>query len=148
MVALARQGAACLLALLSVSAFAEHPVHAARVEVISAGTMVRATALVYTEDFPPGTRLDAVASYLAHTRRVMDAQDRDVALTPFQIATEGDRLRITLRGTAVQGLRGGRVVATLLQERFDDQVNVVEARVDGRRRTLVFLSGDAAQRLP
>jgi hypothetical protein len=126
----------------------EHPVHAARVEVIAAGTMVRATALVYTEDFPPGAQLEAVGRYLARTLRVVDAQQREVVLTPYQISTEGDRLRITLRGTAVQGLRGGRVVATLLHERFDDQVNVVEARVDGRRRTLVFLSGDAAQRLP
>lgn len=148
MVGLAARWAACLLLPLGASAFAEHPVHAARVEVIAAGTMVRATALVYTEDFPPGSQIDAVARYLASTLRVTDARNREVALTPFRIATEGDRLRITLRGTAVEGLRGGRVVATLLQERFDDQVNVVEARVDGRRRTLVFLSGDAAQRLP
>lgn len=148
MVGLVARSVASLLLLLGVSAFAEHPVHAARIEVISAGTMVRATALVYTEDFPPGERLDAVARYLASTLRVTDARNREVALTPFRIATEGDRLRITLRGTAVQGIRGGRVVATLLQERFDDQVNVVEARVDGRRRILVFLLGDAPQRLP
>lgn len=148
MVGLVARVMGSLLVLLGVAAFAEHPIHAAQIEVISAGTMVRATALVYSEDFPPGKRLDAVAKYLATTLRVTDAQYREVALTPFRIGTEGDRLRITLRGTAEQGMRGGHVVATLLQERFDDQVNVVVARIDGRKRTLVFLEGDVAQRLP
>lgn len=122
--------------------------HAARVDVLAIGRDVRATVLVYESDFPAGNAPEAIAAYLARTLVVRDAADRVIVLRPQQIATEGDRLRITLRGVAAAGLRRGRVMATLLHERFDDQVNVVEARIDGRRRTLVFLPGEAAQGLP
>ena len=107
-----------------------------------------ATVLVYETDFPAGNRPEAIAAYLSRTLVVRDAADRVINLTPSQISSEGDRLRIALRGKAIEGLRNGRIAATLLHERFDDQVNVVEARIDGRRRTLVFLPGEASQGLP
>ncbi len=137
-----------LAAVVLLSAAEWHPVHAARVEVLGIGHDVRATVLVYEADFPAGNRPEAIGAYLARTVVVRDAAGRTIELTPTQVTTEGDRLRISLRGFAVAGLRNGRVAATLLQERFDDQVNVVEARIDGRRRTLVFLAGEAAQLLP
>ncbi len=125
-----------------------HPVHAARVELLGVGHEVRATVLVNEADFPAGNRPEAIAAYLSRTLVVRDAADRVVRLTTDQIGSEGDRLRVTLRGHSPAGLRRGRLAVTVLQERFDDQVNVVEARIDGRRRTLVFLSGEAAQLLP
>ncbi|MBL0179033.1 MAG: hypothetical protein IPP98_07905 [Gemmatimonadetes bacterium] len=138
-----------VLAMVGLLAAAErHPVHAARIDVLGLGHDIRATVLVYEADFPAGNRPEAIAAYLARTLVVRDADGRLVALTPSQITTEGDRLRIALRGRAIGGLRNGRIAATLLQERFDDQVNVVEARIDGRRRTLVFLAGEASQGLP
>jgi hypothetical protein len=130
------------------AAASRHPVHAARVDVLGIGHDVRATVLVYEADFPAGNAPEAIAAYLARTLVVRDAADRVIALRPQQITTEGDRLRISLRGVAVAGLRNGRVMASLLHERFDDQVNVVEARIDGRRRTLVFLAGEPSQALP
>lgn len=141
--------AALLLGMATVLTAAEwHPVHAARVEVLGVGHEVRATVLVYEADFPAGNHPEAIAAYLTRTLVVRDAADRVIALSPFRITTEGDRLRVELRGLAIAGLRNGRVAATLLHERFDDQVNVVEARVDGRRKTLVFLAGEAPQALP
>lgn len=140
---------AALLGLVGLLAGAEwHPVHAARVELLGIGHDVRVTVLVNEADFPAGNRPEAIAAYLARTLVLRDASDRVVQLTPDQIGSEGDRLRVSLRGRSPSGLRKGRVAVTVLQERFDDQVNVLEARIDGRRSTLVFLLGEAAQRLP
>ncbi|MBP9898364.1 MAG: hypothetical protein KBF28_08335 [Gemmatimonadales bacterium] len=138
-----------VLAAVGLLAGAEwHPVHAARIDILGIGHDVRATVLVYETDFPAGNRPEAIAAYLSRTLVLRDAADRVINLAPSQISSEGDRLRIALRGKAIEGLRNGRIAATLLHERFDDQVNVVEARIDGRRRTLVFLPGEASQGLP
>lgn len=134
--------------ILCVGAWRWHPVHAARVEVVATGRDVGATVRVYAEDFPPGTRPAAVAAYLAQTLRISDARGAAVVLAPQSITTEGDRLRIELRGIAPTSIGRGRIAVTLLQERFTDQVNVATVRIDGRRAQLVFLRGDAAQALP
>lgn len=134
--------------LVATIAASRHPIHAARLELVASGRAVVATLRVYRDDFSVARDSVAVAAYVARTLRLTDGRGAPIALTPTAIVAEGDRLRITLRGTAGAPLARGRLGFALLQERFADQVNVAEARIDDRRGQLVFLRGDAPQTLP
>jgi hypothetical protein len=126
-----------------------HPVHAARIEIIS-GTNgdVAATVRVYRQDFLPHEQVATATFYLASALIVTDARGARVSLHVDSLLSEGDRLRIVLHGKATSALSGGRLAVTLLQEKFPDQVNVASVQVAGRTRQLVFLRGDASQVLP
>ncbi|MEP6590017.1 MAG: hypothetical protein ABJC19_02435 [Gemmatimonadota bacterium] len=136
------------LLVVALGAWTWHPVHAARVELVANGRDVTAVVRVYHDDFPPGLNRDAVAAYLSRSITLTDQQGVRVTLLPSAIVTEGDRVRITLDGTASGRVGQGRLSVTLLQERFSDQVNVALVRIDGRRAQLVYLKGDPAQALP
>jgi hypothetical protein len=141
--------AALLLSAMTLSAAGFHPIHAARVELEAAadGT-VTATVLVYRDDFSATISLADLGKYLDRVLVVTDSRSARVSLVPVGSIAEGDRLKISLRGATPAGLSHGRIALTLLQEKFGDQVNVVDARVAGRRAQLVFLRGDGPQPLP
>lgn len=61
---------------------------------------------------------------------------------------EGDVLFLCLRATAQRSPAGARVSNTLLTEVFADQVNIVQASYDGRRRTVLFTPRDGVKSLP
>lgn len=109
---------------------------------------VTAVVHVYRDDFAPGAKLAEIGSYLDHVLVITDARGVRIVLVTTGAVPEGDRLKISLAGKAPGGLDRGRIALTLLQERFSDQVNVVDARVQGRRAQLVFLRGDGPQALP
>ncbi len=134
---------------LVLSASRLHPIHAARVELdVTADGAVSAVVHVYRDDFPVAAKLPEIATYLDKVLLLTDGKAARVALRPLAIEAEGDRLRISLAGSAAAGLSQGHIALTLLQERFPDQVNVVDARVPGHRAQLVFLRGDGPQALP
>ena len=138
--------AVVLLAVAPLTAFREHPIHAARIELVAlANGDVGATVRVYHEDFGPGEEPAGITAYLDRTLIVTDARGARVMLRPTGTGREGERLRISLVGRAPPGLAKGRVQVTILQEKFTDQVNVVDVRVGGRRQQLVFVRGDEAQ---
>ncbi len=128
-------------------AASEHPIHAARVELVAHRADVAATVRVYLEDFAPGEDLRAISAYFDRTVELTDRSGRRVLLRPTGTAREGERLRISLVGRSVVGLSRGRMQVTILQERFDDQVNVVDARVSRKQQQLVFVTGDGPQEL-
>ena len=135
--------------VLALSAARFHPIHAARVELDAPGAgTVLVVVHVYQADFPPDTTLMAVTRYLDRALTLTDPRGARIALRATAVVTEGDRLRIDLTGTAAGGLSRGRIAVTLLQDHFPDQVNVVDARVQGHRAQLLFLRGDPAQVLP
>ena len=134
---------------LALSAWRLHPIHAARVEIDAAadgtvGVVVR----VYRDDIPAGWKLAEVGGYLDRVLTITDAHAVRVHLVATGIVAEGDRLKVSLTGKAIGNLQRGHVALTLLQEQFSDQVNVVDAKVQGRRAQLVFLRGDGPQALP
>lgn len=135
-----------ILTIAPLTGFGDHPIHAARVELVAlANGDVGATVRVYLEDFGPGENLAAITAYLDRTFVISDALGQRVVLRPSGTAREGDRLRIGLVGRTRAGLARGRVQVTILQEKFTDQVNVVDARVNGRRQQFVFVGGDPSQ---
>ena len=135
--------------VLVLAGWRAHPIHAARVELeATQGGLVSAVVHVYRDDLPTGINPAFLDSVFDHALVVTDGRGRRVTLRTTGVATEGDRLRITLAGTVPAQLTGGRIALTLLQDRFADQVNVVDARIQGRRAQLVFLRGDGSQLLP
>ena len=135
--------------VLALTAWRVHPIHAARVELdIAPSGAVTAVVHVYHDDIPAAIQLPDLSTYFARVMVVTDAKGSRVPLVATAVAPEGDRLRIDLAGTAAAPVSRGHLALTLLQERFPDQVNVVDARVQGRRAQLVFLRGDGPQLLP
>lgn len=136
--------AACAILL---TAAAAHPIHAARIELRASRGDVGATVRVYLEDFAPGEDLRAISAYLDRTLELSDRTGRRILLRPTGTVREGERLRISLVGRSAAGLSRGQLRVTILQERFDDQVNVVDAQVSSQQQQLVFVSGDGPQEL-
>ncbi len=135
--------------MLLLAAWRSHPIHAARIEIDAAadGT-VQVVVRVYRDDFPATSTLASIGAYLDRALVITDGRDRRVALIPTEMVLEGDRLKISLTAKSAAGLKRGHVGLTLLQEQFSDQVNVVDARVQGIRTQMVFLRGDGPQALP
>jgi hypothetical protein len=140
---------ASLALVLLLAAWRLHPIHAARVELdVSAAGNVTATVHVYRDDVPPGATIADVAACIDRGLVLADARGSRVVLRVLTVTPEGDRLRIALTGSAPAGIGHGRIAVPLLQERFADQVNVVDVRAPAGRTQLVFLQGDRPQVLP
>jgi hypothetical protein len=84
----------------------------------------------------------ATARYLASRLLLHDTAGRNASLTLTTVRREGDVVWVTLRASGVRTLVGTRLTNTVLFERFADQVNIVQASVAGRRRTLLFTPRD------
>lgn len=137
------------LLVLATGAWRRHPIHAARVELdVAANGFIAATVHVYRDDLPPGAAIAEVSPVLDRGLTLTDSRGDHVALRVQSVVAEGDRLRISLSGTTSHGVSHGRIAVTLLQERFTDQVNVLDVRTPGGQAQLVFLCGDRPQPLP
>lgn len=139
----------CTLLTVVLRTPAFHPIHAARVELTStAAGAVSAVMHVYRDDFPPGTDLGAINTYLDRTVTLTDSRHARVPLRATSVEPEGDRLRIVLASPVKGTLHAGSLQVAILQDRYPDQVNVVDARLASGRAQLLFLRGDGPQALP
>jgi hypothetical protein len=84
----------------------------------------------------------ATARYLARRVVVIDASGRTPTLAVTDLRREGDVVWVTMRAPGVRSLTGVRLTNTVLFERYDDQVNVVQTSARGRRRTVLFTKRD------
>jgi len=135
--------------VLLLAAWRTHPIHAARVEIeATPDGIVHVVVRVYRDDFPATLTLASVGNYLDRALVITDGRNARVALVATELVQEGDRLKVSLTAKSAAGLKRGHVALTLLQEQFSDQVNVVDARIEGSRAQLVFLRGDGPQALP
>ncbi len=136
---------------------ARHPMHTAVTEIAYDAGSASATIRIrlFLDDFtaaigePPGTVAgdSAMVRYLAAGLSVIDRTGRPLPLRWQGFERMGDVMLLRLGAAAPAGLAGGRVVSTLLSERFEDQVNIVRVTYGGRTRTLLFTRGDAAKPL-
>jgi len=153
--------AAGFIAALGVSARRaySHPLHTTLSELsIAADGSVQIVLRAFVDDLsaaalgragpqpaPVATPPDsATARYLGGTLAVIDAAGRHVALSLAGVRRTGDLLWVTLRTPAALGRGDVRLTNRVLFERYDDQVNVVQTSVAGRRRTLLFTKRDGA----
>lgn len=86
-------------------------------------------------------------AYLRATVALLDRAGRALPLTTCGERRVEDAMLICLTSSATLP-DGARLRNAILLELFDDQVNVVNARRDEARRTLLFTKGTREQRLP
>lgn len=130
-----------------------HPLHTTLTEVtIAPDGGVQIIVRAFIDDFsaavtrrapPPGTRIptpadSGTARYLGETVVLTDAADRKVSLTVTNVRRTDDLLWITMRAPSLRSLNGARLTNRMLFDRWDDQVNIVQATIGSRRQTLLF----------
>jgi len=137
-----------LLVLLTLIESA-HPIHSSSAVITQGPGMTASIVLrVFGDDFPPGRDSAAVTRYLASRFRLLDREGRSVPLRLERIRADGMVLLLELGAALPEGLAGARVWHGVLAERFDDQVNIVQARYAGRAVTLLFTAGDGPKPFP
>lgn len=162
-IVLATAGAFASLAATGVvaPAAAEHPLHTSFAEVAydSAAHVVMVSLRVFADDVSAdvarriGVRVgrdglppdDAVFRYVATRFTVVSARGEALAFRWCGARRVGVQLFVCLRAPAAAPLAGARVRSTILTDAFADQVNIVQATYDGRRKTLLFTRGDGAK---
>lgn len=88
---------------------------------------------------------DVLQRYIVAKLVLADGHNQRVTLQWEGMRREGDVVWMTLRAPALTSLRGARLGSTLLFEKFDDQVNIVQV-VDGTtHRSMLFTSGDGTK---
>ena len=147
--ALASLGAFLLLAPRAYS----HPLHTTLTEVtVAPDGGVQIVLRAFVDDFaaaiaghtgpaavPVATPTDsATARYLAGRIDLVDATGRPVRLVVAGIRRTGDLVWVTLRAPALHSVTGARLMNRVLFDRYEDQVNIVQTSLGGRRRTLLF----------
>jgi len=140
-----------------------HPMHSTLTEVVqdeARGTL-RLTIRVFADDFglalarasgvavpPAGPGWETAAlRYAATVVGVRDARGGAVALRPCGIRRTSGVLWLCLETTALTSTQGVQLLAGMLCELYDDQVNVVQVVIGGVRRSMLFVHGDGYKSL-
>lgn len=152
--------AAVLIIALGVTATRaySHPLHTTLSELsVAPDGSVQIVLRAFADDFtavaagragqvssPVATPADSqTMRYLGHALVLTDPAGRRVMLTLAGVKRSGDLVWVTLRSTTPVA-PNARLTNTVLFERYDDQVNIVQTSIAGRRRTLLFTRRDGA----
>jgi hypothetical protein len=84
----------------------------------------------------------STARYLGGALVMSDAAGRRVPLVLVTTRRSGDLIWVTLRAPSVRSTAGVRLTNRILFERYQDQVNIVQTSVEGRRQTLLFTKSE------
>jgi hypothetical protein len=138
-----------------------HPLHTTLTELSydASARVLTATLRVFADDFsaavvgaraggpvviPPDS---AMLRYVTGRFSVTGRGSGRVVMRWCGVRKEGVVLFLCLRGAAPGSFAGLTMTNGLLTEVFPDQVNIVQASIDGRRRTLLFTPRDGAKPL-
>ena len=135
-----------------------HPLHTTLTEIsIDASGTMQLTIRAFADDFatvvarnarrprPADYRLpDAdIAAYVSSAVLVQDANGHRAAMLWGGQRRAGDVIWVTMRMPSIHDLRGVKVASSLLGELFEDQVNIVQTQLAGRRHSVLFTASDA-----
>src|SRR2546426_799277 len=95
-----------------------------------------------------GVSDSAAFGYLTTVLTLSDRDGRTLPLAWCGARRTGDLVWLCLHAPATRGLAGLRVDARLLFDRFEDQINIVQASYGGRQVSLLFVRGDHPKALP
>lgn len=134
-----------------------HPIHTTLTQLAyDRGTRsITISVRVFADDFGTALRRQGGApqgfdqAALAYARRTLTLSPGGKKALPLSwcgARREGIVVWLCLRAPA-RGLEGLVVHNRMHFELFDDQVNIVQATVDGRRRSVLFTRGDRPKRL-
>ena len=136
-----------------------HPLHTTLTEVtVGDDGRIQVVLRAFVDDFaaaitrtpavaPAATRTpadSAAARYLDARLIVVDDFGRRLPLQIAGLRRTNDLVWVTLRAPAGRAARAMRLTNRVLFERFDDQVNIVQANVGGRRHTVLFTKREGA----
>jgi hypothetical protein len=129
---------------------AAHPMHTSVVELTEEASTrsVLITLRVFADDFRTDQLGGSAEAYARAHFELRGPEGRPVALQWVGATRAGDVVEIRLRANLPNGRSHARVLATLLCERFPDQVNIVRATYGGHTASLLFTRGDQAKALP
>jgi Domain of unknown function (DUF6702) len=160
---LAVAGAVCAALLAGgVGTAWAHPLHTAWAELTASGDgQLRVLVRAFADDFsiaaaraarrappPDHSVTDSVAAAYVGQALQLTVDGRPVLLQLVGQVHDGDVTRLEFRASGVATLRGAVVTNRLLLELHADQVNVVQARYDGRAFTTMFSRGSERRDLP
>jgi hypothetical protein len=109
------------------------------VDDFSAAVAGKVGALPAPTATPPDS---ATARYVGDALALTDASGRRVFLGLAGVRRSGDLVWVTLRSPAARSVAGARLTNRVLFVRYDDQDNIVQTTVAGKRRTLLFTKRD------
>jgi hypothetical protein len=132
-----------------------HPLHTTHTDLAEAPAgRVTVTVRSFSDDLriavtkrEHATSDSAIARYVRRTVELHDAAGRTLPMVWDSARTEGDITLLSLHVTSGGGLRGVSVRQTMQMELYDDQVNVLQAKVAGQPISLLFLPGDGLKEL-
>ncbi len=145
------------LSLGSARAAWSHPLHTTLTDIsIDASGTMQLTIRAFADDFatvvarhaarsrPADYRLpDAdIAAYVSSAIQVRDAAGHAAPMIWGGQRRAGDVIWVTMRVPSVRDLRAVQVASSLLGELFEDQVNIVQTQLAGRRHSVLFTASD------
>ena len=148
--------AGAMVLLLVAPEGVSHPIHTTFTEIVQGdGDRISVTVRGFADDLTtvarivtPGGALDsAIETYLRRKVQLRDGRNRPVALMFQHVRRSGDVVWFAFLGTTATRLDDLTLVNSALTELYGDQVNVVQIKVGGRSRTLLFTPGDGAKSL-
>jgi len=126
-----------------------HPLHTslAAVRYDARAAEVQVSLRVFTDDFARAAGAKSVeeAGTMAYIARQFVLATTDGSRLPITwcgVRREGDLSWICLRARTPTAVHGLRLSNRLLVEHFDDQVNIVQVELDGRRTSYLFTRRD------
>jgi hypothetical protein len=146
------------LAMLATRAYS-HPLHTTLTEVtVAPDGGVQIVLRAFVDDFsaaiagntgtaPASVSIPtdtAAARYLARTVALTDAAGHSAPLAVVNIRRAGDLVWVTLRAPTLRSVSGARLANRVLFDRYNDQVNIVQTSIGGRRQTLLFTKRESA----
>ena len=132
-----------------------HPLHTTLTEVTMSDGTLHVVLRAFVDDLSavanghgratlskvPSLSDSTAARYVAARLALSDASGRRIALTTISVRRAGDLVWITLSARVAPGA-AIRLTNNVLFERYDDQVNIVQATIEGRRQTVLFTKRD------
>lgn len=115
------------------------------VDDFAAAVSKRPVALPAATATPPDS---AIARYVDSTLILVDAAGRRLPLWLAGVRRANELVWVSLRSPGTRAATGVRLTNRILFERFDDQVNIVQANLVGRRQTLLFTRREGAASKP
>ena len=144
------------IALLSPGALilsqpAAHPMHTTFTEIVQPAERGEVTLTIrgFEDDLSAAARREAprasmdsaMTAYLRRHALLTDADGRSVPLRTVQVRRSAGVIWVTLRSGRAVDLAGSRFLNRALTEVFHDQVNLVQVKLGGRNRTIMFTPG-------
>jgi hypothetical protein len=128
---------------------ATHPLHTTMTEMTidPVRHTVRAVVRAFANDFGTASKGVEPGAFVAARVSIADATGRQLLLRGCGVRRSGDLLWICVEGSYTGAERSLRMANSLLCDRFDDQVNIVQVLRAGSpdRRSLLFTHGDGAK---